>query len=100
MNTTSDSVTLSVYTNGDFVTDIFVKGKGTGSANSGVEQMYCMVAAAKVADPSLTTTEASNFILELIEAAPGNGKDYSKKKNGFKYTVSVDTGSTWLVIGK
>lgn len=100
MNTTSDSVTLSTYIEDGYVTTVIVKGTGTGSASSGVEQMYAMVAAARAVDSNLTTSEASNFILELLEAAPRGGADYSNTKNGLKYTVSAMTGSTWLQISK
>ena len=95
----SDSVSLSLYVEGGYVTTIIVKGSGTGTLTSGKEQMYCMVAAAKAADTSLTTSAASNFILELLDTAP-KGKDYTKNKNGLKYTVSAQTGSTWLQIKK
>ncbi len=100
MNTTSDSVTLSTYIEDGYVTTVIVKGTGTGSTASGIEQMYAMVAAARAVDSKLTTSEASNFILELLESAPRGGANYSKTKNGFKYTVSAMTGSTWLQISK
>lgn len=100
MNTTSDSVTLSTYIEDGYVTTVIVKGTGTGSTASGIEQMYAMVAAARAVDSKLTTSEASNFILELLESAPRGGADYSKTKNGLKYTVSAMTGSTWLQISK
>lgn len=101
IKTSSESVFFNINLQQGRITDIFLNGKGTGTAQSGIDQIYSMVATAQTVDSSLGTSEISNFLVDMIKKSQQNlNSDYSKKKNGITYIVNSSTGATLFTLRK